>query len=100
MSPRPWSQWTETERKEGDKERDGERQGNKDKQMGTKRKAETKMKWEKRGIRGNERRHLREYLIEFHHPCQTNGFVSTDLSSNLQNNDFRGEVAFFRKVPS
>ncbi len=92
MNPRPWSQWTETQRKEGDKERDGERQGNKDKQMETKRKAETKMKWEKRG---KEEMNLREYLIELHYPCQTNGFVSPDLSSNLQNKDFRGQFAFF-----
>lgn len=53
----------------------------------------------KEGIGGNEGRHLREHLIEFHHPCQTNGFVSTDLSSNLQNKDSRGEQVhmFFEK---
>ena len=41
---------------------------------------------------------LREYLIEFHHPCLTNGFVSTDFSSNGGQANFWGFWAACRSL--
>lgn len=61
--------------------------------METDRKGE-KMKLEKRGIGGEEGRHLGEHLIEFHHPYQTNGVVRTRTRTRCQNKDVRGESTF------